>query len=76
MDVTRRQMTNIKTGRRPSLGPMNTIAHVRAFPPADMRAVVRPNFDTLYSVSWFDLTSEPLILSVPDTAGRYYLLPL
>lgn len=76
MDVTRRQMTNIEAGRRPGFGPMNTIAHVRAYPPIDMRAVVRPNFDTLYSVGWFDLTGEPLILSVPDTAGRYYLLPL
>ena len=76
MDVTRRQGTNIEAGKRPGFGPMNTINHLRAFPPVEFKAVVRPNFDTLYSSCWFDLTGEPMILSVPDTGGRYYLLPL
>ena len=35
--------------------------------------VARPTFDTLYSTAWLDLSSEPIILSVPDTNGRYYL---
>jgi len=38
--------------------------------------VVRPNFDTLYSIAWLDLVKEPIILTVPDTDGRYYLMPL
>ena len=34
------------------------------------------NVDTLYSFAWLDLSKEPLILSVPDTHGRYYLMPI
>ena len=48
----------------------------RAYPTAEMKTVVRPNFDTLYSSGWLDLTKEPMIVSVPDTDGRYYLLPM
>jgi hypothetical protein len=49
MDVSRRQLTNIEAGKMPGRGPMNTFVHIRAFPTAEFREVVRPNFDTLYS---------------------------
>jgi hypothetical protein len=55
---------------------MNTFALVRTYPPADFRDVVRPNFDTLYSIAWLDLTKEPLVVAAPDTQGRYYMLPM
>lgn len=76
MDVTRKQMTNVESGKIPGFGPMNTFANVPTYPTADMKTVVRPNFDTLYSTSWVDLTNGPVIISVPDTQGRYYLLPM
>jgi hypothetical protein len=75
MDVTRKQLTNVEPGK--GLGaPMNTFFNVPTFPTADMKQVVRPNFDTLYSISTLDLTKEPMVVSVPDTGGRYYLLPM
>jgi hypothetical protein len=75
MDVTRKQLTNVEPGK--GIGaPMNTLFSVPNFPTADMRQVVRPNFDTLYSFGYADLTKEPMVVSVPDTGGRYYLLPM
>ena len=76
MDITRRQTTNAEPGKVPGFGPMNLFSNFAAYPTADMKAVVRPNFDTLYSSGWLDLTKEPVIVSVPDTNGRYYLLPM
>jgi len=76
MDVTRRVMTNLPTGVKEGLGPSNIFHHKRAFPTADFREVVRPNFDTLYSSCWLDLTGGPMIVSAQDADGRYYLLPM
>ncbi len=77
MDLTRLQMTNVEsdadaTGRCPA----DLLSHVRAFPPADFRDVVKPNFDTLYSIAWLPLHEEPRIVTVPDAGDNYYLLPL
>ena len=76
MDLTRKQLTNQEPTPGGIGGPMNSFANVGAFPTADMRVVVRSNFDTLYSSGWLDLTKEPMIVSAPDTNGRYYLLPM
>jgi hypothetical protein len=75
MDLTRKQLTNV-TKTEDIHAPANAFANVSTFPPADMKVVVRPNFDTLYSSAWLDLTKEPMVVSVPDTHGRYYLLPM
>ena len=74
MDVTRLQLLN-SSGGAPGSGPPNRFSHMRAFPAADFRAVVRPNFDTLYSSAWLDLTAGPVKLIAPDTDDRYYMLP-
>jgi hypothetical protein len=55
---------------------MNTFTNLPSYPPADVKIVVRPNFDTLYSIAWVDMTTEPMIVSAPNTDGRYYLLPM
>jgi len=77
MDVSMRQSTNVPNANTtPLRAPINQFAHARTYPRAENRDVVRYNFDTLYSPVWLDLASEPIILSVPDTGGRYYLLPM
>ena|ERR1022692_652846 len=76
MDITRLQSTNIEPGKEFGKGPMNTFVNVPEYPPGNLKIVVRINFDTLYSIAWLDLTKDPLIISAPDTDGRYYLLPM
>ena len=76
MDLTRKQLTNLKPGDSAYGGPANWFTNVRAYPAAGDKSVVRPNFDTLYSSAWLDLGQEPVVVSVPNTNGRYYLLPM
>jgi hypothetical protein len=75
MDVTRAKITNVAKPEA-FAAPINQFVHVRAFPDASFRDVVRANVDTLYSSAFLDLSREPVILSVPDTRGRYYLMPM
>ncbi len=77
MDVTRRAMTNVEApDHKTKRAPVNQFYHADKFPDATFIDVVRPNADTLYSFIWFDVTKEPLIIDVPDSGGRYYLLPM
>lgn len=56
--------------------PINRFGHAPAFPTPMSKAVIRPNTDTLYSSAWLDLSQEPIILCLPDTNGRYYLIQI
>ena len=76
MDLTRKQSTNAEPGKEFGRGPMNLFTSAREYPPGDFKGVVRINFDTLYSAAWLDMTKEPVVVSAPDTNGRYYLLPM
>jgi hypothetical protein len=75
MDVTRRvQSAAVRqtTGR----GVANQFVHSRAFPDYNFRRVVSPNADTLYSGAWLDLKKGPVVLSLPETGKRYYLMQM
>jgi hypothetical protein len=74
MDITRKTFTNTDKGF--GKGTMNVFHNVPAYPPASDTAVVRTNYDTLYSITYLDLLKEPVIVSAPDTSGRYYMLPM
>ncbi len=75
MDITKAKSTNVV---KPEgfAAPINQFVNVRTFPDASFKDVVRPNVDTLYSSAFLDLSAEPIVLSVPDTHGRYYLMPI
>ena len=52
---------------------MNTFSNAPAYPPGNLKLVVRIKFDTLYSFAWL---SHQRTVSSPDTSGRYFLLPM
>ena len=76
MDLTRKQVTNFVSDTGNGHGPMNSCHSLPTYPDASFSAVVRPNLDTLYTTGWLDLTQEPLVVSAPDTAGRFYLIQM
>ncbi len=76
VDVTKQVQTNVTTPEHNGRAPINQFSNFLKYPTAAYRDVVRMNVDTLYSFAWLDLSKEPLVLSVPDTHDRYYLMPV
>ena len=54
--------------------PRNSIVSIGELVTPDVRTVVSPNVDTTYTVGQIDLSDGPLVVDVPDTKGRYYVL--
>ena len=75
METTRRVSTNAGVDGK-MRAPTNQFAHMKRYPDATFKDVVRPNADTLYSTLWFDVGKEPLVLTLPNTAGRYHVVPI
>ena len=75
MDFTARTMTNVavSTGAK---APLNQFGRLEALPTADTKGQTMPNVDTLYMSAFLDLKAEPIMLHVPDTHRRYYMLPM
>jgi hypothetical protein len=71
MDLTREQF--FASPPSPEVTP-NRFLHIPILGNPSFRSVVRPNVDTLYSSAWLDLSAEPVILSVPPSNGRYFLI--
>lgn len=75
MDVTKDMMTHAPYPTD-NAAPINQFVHKKTFPDSSSTDVGNPNVDTLYSSAWLDLSKEPMILSLPDTGKRYYLMQL
>lgn len=76
VDATMRANTNVPEPDSEHRAPLNQFAHVKTLPDDTFTDVVLPNVDTLYSSAFLDLSREPIVLHVPDTHGRYYLMPM
>lgn len=74
-EVTRVQMTSVSKVEGLK-APMGAFVNVPKYPPADFRGVSAPNADTLYSLVWLDLRTEPMVFSHPDMGDRYFLFPM
>ncbi len=76
MEMTRRLTTNVSEPDGSFGAPMGQFVNLRKYPKSTFKKVTAPNADTLYSSAWLDVSKEPYILSLPDEAGRYYLMPM
>ncbi len=56
--------------------PDNHFVHFRKLPSPSNRDIVRPNRDTMYSIAWLNLNKGPILLTVPETIDRYYLVQI
>ncbi len=56
--------------------PVNQMGHARNLYGPEDKLVVTANNDTLYSLAALDVSREPMVLSIPDTEGRYYIMQL
>jgi hypothetical protein len=60
----------------PGRAPINQLLRGKTLATPSARLFARPSADTLFTQAWLDLAYEPIILHLPDTAGRYYLVPM
>jgi hypothetical protein len=71
MDLTREQFF---AGPTAVDATPNRFLHIPILANPSFRSVVRPNVDTLYSTAWLDVSDEPVLLTLPPSNGRYFLV--
>lgn len=76
INATRALETAVPDNTTPGRAPINQFAYRDTLATPQDQTIVRPNVDTLYTSAWLSLRNEPMILHVPDTADRYYLIPM
>jgi hypothetical protein len=75
METVKQQETNVLSPDDHH-APINQFRYAPTLYQPGSRTQVLPNIDTLYSTAWLDLAEEPMVLSVPDSNNRYYILEL
>jgi len=56
--------------------PFNQWSHRSELLGPSFQDIVRPNNDTLYSFAWLDVRAQPVIITFPEIADRYFSLQL
>jgi hypothetical protein len=74
MDVTRDVLTAAPAPHAEgTAAPINQFARMPHYVSPYFTNVVRISLNSLWTTGWLDLDNEPMVLSVPDTQGRYYV---
>jgi len=74
VDTYTRAQSDIYMGAQAKRTGTGVYVHTREPYPIDKQDVVRPNRDTLYSMSVFDLDAGPVTITLPDAGKRYMAL--
>ena len=74
-ELTRVDMTSVSAADpHTERAPLNELVHARRRPDARVRTSVGAS--TLNTSAWLDLAGGPVVLSVPETHGRYYVMSI
>lgn len=74
MERTRQLQTLIEMPTKPALIASNIFFHEEITP--DYQDIVTPNVDTVYCAAFLALSRKPVVLNVPDTNDRYYVMQI
>jgi hypothetical protein len=73
MDVTKAVMTATPNSGEYS-APINQFARIRTVVSPDFKNVVRISVNSIWTHGFLDLQKEPMIVTIPDTKGRYIVM--
>jgi hypothetical protein len=77
MDLTKdRQTAASAPTSDETAAPVNQFARAATLSNTSITHLPSPNADMLFSFAWLNLTNMPMVLSVPNTTGRYCVIEL
>jgi len=68
--------TSVNVPNGAGAGPVNQFSHFRRLTNPSDTTVVAPNRDTLYSIAWLDIASQPIVVHMPVIRSRFVVLEL
>ncbi len=74
MEKTRQSLSLLTGPDNQKYTVANVFKHNNILSTPKSKSVVSPNVDTIYSIAWLDLSEGPVVLNVPDTQDRYYVI--